>query len=208
MLICKYTKLHPAHYASHLDTLRAVMATIRRANLKVEFSDGFNPHMRLFFSLPLPLGVESKAEFFAVDTNENAKDFMVRFNTVAPPGIKILSVKSGNKDKMYADIFSAEYKITFDGITYEQLYGYIAKVLQSKVYNITYAHKGISKTAEVREKILNLTVSNNKNPALIATLRHGNVNLSVLRLAEDVCKYVEKPLFYKAVKQRVVKYKI
>ena len=201
MLICKYTKLYPAHYASHLDTLRAVMATIRRANLKVEFSDGFNPHMRLFFSLPLPLGVESKAEFFAVDTGESANEFVNRFNAVAPSGIKILKAIKGNKDNMYADIYGAEYKITFDGITYEQLAKYVANVLESKEYNITYVHKGISKTVQVRDKILDLTAKNN---TIIAKLRHGNINLSVLRIAEDVCTHTKKPLFYQAVKQKII----
>jgi len=179
------------------------MATIRRANLKVEFSDGFNPHMRLFFSLPLPLGVESKAEFFAVDTEEKAKDFMTRFNAVAPTGIKILSAKVGSKDAMYADIRSAEYKITFDNITHEQLAKYSANVLQSKEHSITYVHKGISKTAEIRDKIIDLSVGVGKEPALIATLRHGNVNLSVLRIAEDVCSYAGEKIFYTAVKLRV-----
>jgi len=179
------------------------MAAIRRANLKVEFSDGFNPHMRLFFSLPLPLGVESKAEFFAVDTNEPAKDFMTRFNAVAPTGIKILNAKAGSKDSMYSDVHSAEYKITFEGITYEQLAKYTDAVMQSSEYNITYAHKGISKTVEVRGKILDLVVNNNQNSTLMATLRHGNVNLSILRIAEDVCNYAGGKVFYRAVKLRV-----
>jgi len=183
------------------------MATIRRANLKVEFSDGFNPHMRLFFSLPLPLGVESKAEFFAVDTDENAQEFMVRFNAVSPQGIKILSAKIGSKDDMYADIHSAEYKIIFDGITHEQLTNYTTNVLQSKEYNITYVHKGIPKTVEIRGKILHLAMSNSKHPTLLAKLRHGNINLSVLRIAEDVCEFAGRAYFYKAVKIRVYDYK-
>ena len=56
MILCKFTKIDSAVYIPHLDMLREMGRAVRRADLSVRFSEGFNPHMLLYFSQPLPLG--------------------------------------------------------------------------------------------------------------------------------------------------------
>ena len=41
MLIVKYTKTGSACYVSHVDTLRTVNRTFSRANVSVDYSEGF-----------------------------------------------------------------------------------------------------------------------------------------------------------------------
>ena len=63
MVVFKFQKTSTSALAAHVDTLRAVTYVFRRANLPVEYSHGFNPHMELGFSAPLALGVESLCEY-------------------------------------------------------------------------------------------------------------------------------------------------
>ena len=49
-------------FISHLDMTRFMSRTIRRAELPVWYTEGFNPHLYMTFALPLSLGFESDYE--------------------------------------------------------------------------------------------------------------------------------------------------
>ena len=60
-----YTKHGRMRFISHLDMTRFMARVIRRAELPVWYTEGFNPHLYMTFALPLSLGFES--EYEAVD---------------------------------------------------------------------------------------------------------------------------------------------
>ena len=62
-----------AAYISHLDVQRAVIRALQRTGCDFAFTEGFNPHMKLVFAMPLSLFQESTYEIFDVtllDDNE------------------------------------------------------------------------------------------------------------------------------------------
>jgi len=179
MLVCKYTKKFPANYIPHLDILRQVGMTIRRADIAVAYSEGFNPHMRIFFSAPLPLGTMSESEYFVVDTQTDGKEFLERFNAKAPNGIVVTRVANTDKSSIHALLYAADYIIDFDGIESNALEDYVARLMGSAAYIIQ--HKG--KDKDIRPLILEADTSKN---ILKAKLRFGNVNLSAQALAADI----------------------
>ena len=76
MITLKYRKSGNAVFISHIDTLRGMVRAIRRAEINMAYSKGFNPHMLLFFSPPLALGVNSEAEYVTADcTGMTAEEF-------------------------------------------------------------------------------------------------------------------------------------
>ena len=87
MIAFKYTKTDGAEYLSHLDLLRHINCTLRRAQIEVNYSQGFNKHARIFMSNPLGTGIKSVAEFCTVDTAFKG-DFAAAFNANSPKGIK------------------------------------------------------------------------------------------------------------------------
>lgn len=107
----KFSKRGMGKYISHLDLLRAFTRAISRADLPVRYTQGFNPHQIMTFSLPLPIGVTSECEFVDVDFEESAEndEIMSRLNETLPPDIRILSV--GALVKSAANIAFAEYEI-------------------------------------------------------------------------------------------------
>ena len=71
-----------------------------RAKIPLWFTEGYNPHPYMSFSLPLSLGVESLCESVDIRivgdiTNEEIKD---RLNAVLPEGLKILDVYDDFRD--------------------------------------------------------------------------------------------------------------
>ena len=180
MLICKFKKSYPAVYVPHLDTLRQVNAAIRRAGLDVRFSEGFNPHARIFFSAPLPVGTYSECEYFCVDTDCPPAKFMRRFNAVAPPGLRVCKAAGGAQtSEVYSLAYAADYVIEFEGIAPRRLKEYAAAANAAKEYFI----EARGKQTDVRPKILELAA---KGRRLHTRLRYGNINLSSARLADDV----------------------
>jgi len=110
----QYSKTGAARFTSHLDVLRAISRTLRRAGLPVAFSSGFNPMPRLSFGPPLPLGLESEAEFFDLELTVDLKEEAV-FNALQealPPGLTVLKVQRlvGKTPSLMAGIKALSYQ--------------------------------------------------------------------------------------------------
>ena len=59
----KFEKKGPIRFISHLDLTRAFHRAFARAGIKLKFSEGFSPHPKFAFGLPLSVGTEIKTEF-------------------------------------------------------------------------------------------------------------------------------------------------
>ncbi|MDR1940278.1 MAG: TIGR03936 family radical SAM-associated protein [Clostridiales bacterium] len=115
MLTIKYQKTGSAIYISHIDTLRGIIRAIRRAGLDVAYSDGFNPHPRLYLSPPLPLFAASLAEYFSVETEETAEEFFERYKKACPPGLPPVKIFFTPKNPNLAGkLFAADYMFSTD----------------------------------------------------------------------------------------------
>lgn len=90
-----YQKSGPARFISHLDLMRALGRALRRAGLSIAYSQGFHPLPRLSLGPPLPLGIESIAEYADLVFTEAypAKEIKRRLNTALPLGLKVTEVK-------------------------------------------------------------------------------------------------------------------
>ncbi len=107
-----FSKTGMAKYISHLDLLRCFTRSIMRAELPAVYSRGFNPHMKMTFSLPLSVGVTSSCECVDIEFESNVTDseIMKRLNGALPTDIRIISV--GDPNISANDIFGAEYCLT------------------------------------------------------------------------------------------------
>ena len=59
----KYCKNGPIAYISHLNLAQVFTRALRRANIPVVISSGFNPRFKISFGPPLPLGISSISEY-------------------------------------------------------------------------------------------------------------------------------------------------
>ncbi|HCW54769.1 MAG TPA: radical SAM protein [Clostridium sp.] len=91
--LLKFTKEENIKFISHLDVLKTIQKNIRRAELPIEYSKGFNPHMSTSIAQPLSVGVYSSGEYMdmvlEIEMDEN--EIIDRLNKTAPSGIKYIS---------------------------------------------------------------------------------------------------------------------
>ena len=188
----RFTKTGRMIYVSHLDVNRLMARAVRRAELPMWYTEGFNPHPYIAFALPLSLGQSSECEYMDIRiesdmTNDEVKE---KLSAVMPEGVRILDAF----DPVHAinEICAAEYEVklifknedeakTFCEKSEEILNG--AELLAEKrgkqgrrkvVKQVNLIEQIFGKTLEYSENtvIMNITVaagsSVNLNPALLA----------------------------------------
>ena len=166
MILIKYSKHKGAEFIPHLDTLKHLGRIIRRTGIEVKYSQGFNPHMLIYMSAPIALGLKSLSEYCLIATDYSSEDFIEKFNNCSPLGIKATEIYfTQNKLNVASDITSATYKISghnkFD----------VNEVLNSPTFTVLDKHSG---EKEVKDRIISLYFDGDD---LIATLKFGNVTL-------------------------------
>ena len=86
-------------WSSHLDLMRALMRSFRRAGIDLKHSQGFTPHPELSILMPLSVGVESQCEIAEFTLAEGcqvpAAEIAARMNPVLPAGIRALDSYDG-----------------------------------------------------------------------------------------------------------------
>lgn len=187
MLICKYTRLHNAAFIPHLDMLRAVTMGVRRVGIPADYSEGYNPHMKIFFGQPLPIGSESECEYFCIYANVAPNVFMQKLNVSLPRGVRITAASEIDKDPNVAKIMSfADYIVTMrDKVPNLAL---IDDFCRGNECVIEYEAKGETKLQDVKPLIVSSSVLNESTVKL--RLRCGNFNLRADRLMNFLsCKY-------------------
>jgi radical SAM-linked protein len=87
----EYSKGEAVKYLSHRDLMRAFQRAIRRADLPIAFSQGFNPHMKISWGQALKVGATSAAEPAELELSTWVKpdELMARLNAALPGGLAI-----------------------------------------------------------------------------------------------------------------------
>lgn len=93
--VIKFTKESSIKFISHLDLMRTIQRVIRRANLPMEYSKGFNPHMALSIAQPLSVGVYSDSEYMDIVLVEELEEQEIidKLNSKTASGIKFLNAR-------------------------------------------------------------------------------------------------------------------
>lgn len=94
--LIKFTKESNIKFISHLDLMRTIQKVIRRSNLPIEYSKGFNPHMSLSMAQPLSVGVYSEGDYLDIVLTENVpnEDVVRILNENSCSGVKFLNASS------------------------------------------------------------------------------------------------------------------
>jgi len=90
----KFLKIGSMKFISHLDLMRYVQKTFRRAGIDVAYSQGYSPHQLLSFAAPLGLGDTSEGDYLDIQVNsmESQKAFLQAVNDCMNDEIQFLSL--------------------------------------------------------------------------------------------------------------------
>lgn len=107
-----YRKRGRAKYISHLDITRCMQRSLKRAELPVWYTQGFNPHMYMTFALPLALGYESDYECMDLRFTRlmDFEEIRQRLNAALPRDIQVWKVDF--QQEKPRSITQADYRLT------------------------------------------------------------------------------------------------
>jgi radical SAM-linked protein len=110
-----YAKEGAVLFLAHLDVLRAFERAVRRADLPIAHSEGFNPRPRLVFASPLGVGQGGMEERCCLTLREAVAPLAVAraLSAALPPGLRLVSAERlpGPKPPPYHTIEWAEWGI-------------------------------------------------------------------------------------------------
>jgi len=126
-------------YLSHLDLMRLFTRALRRSELPLAYSEGFNPHPRLNLALPLPLGVTASNEPGEVSFNENVPParLLKLLGEQLPEGLQLIKAKELDQGApslaalVGAALYRAELK-SAEGCESEKLQNALKKLLDKE----------------------------------------------------------------------------
>ncbi len=193
-IICKYSKMGYLKYISHLDVLRFIQRSVKRAGINAKYSEGFNPHMKTSFGYPLSLGTESIGEYFELELNENIdlELFAKKMNSVMPKEMQIIKADySENSESLMKRCEYSEYLINIESekIDENKLNEYFNEMLtEGVVFNRQKKNKKnklITKEINTKEMINFLKAEKAKDNklkvmAVFKTLETGSMKVEEL----------------------------
>jgi radical SAM-linked protein len=156
-----YQKTGLLRFISHLDWMRMLFRRIAVLELPTVFTMGFSPHPKVSLSPPLPVGVESMAEYFDISFYEefSAERIMREFQLTQIPDFVLTDCVRIGKDALIPSVESLEIELPEDMISGipERIAEFNAR--ESRIY--TKQTEKRCKSYELKDIILKMQLSDN-----------------------------------------------
>lgn len=201
----RFSKTGQAKYISHLDTNRVFSRAFARSKINLYYTEGFNPHPYMSFSLPLSLGVESLCENVDIRilddiSNEEIKE---RMNESLPIGIRVVDVYDDFMDS--SKIVFSDYVYKFEFIDNETALERIKSVLEAdEIMAQKKGKKGkrrILKETNIKEFIdkYNISIRDNQIILNIRLLAGPEKNLNPSLLFDTIIRLIDMDFEWKSI---------
>ncbi|PJI07122.1 MULTISPECIES: TIGR03936 family radical SAM-associated protein [Clostridium] len=199
--LIKYSKGSDIKFVGHLDLMRTIQRAIKRADLPIEYSHGFNPHMTMSIAQPLSVGVYSDGEYMDVKFSDEIPESEVKekFNKASTNALKIVDVvkirneyyPSGKKvESSMAVIEAAVYDIKIKYENTSKLKEEMESLLKSEDWSILKKTKKSEKIVNIKSMVKKLSYNIEDNVLKIRTAISSG---SRENLSPDLlCDYIKK----------------
>lgn len=110
-----FAKGEPIKYISHLDLMRTWERALRRAQVPLAYSEGFNPRPKISIASALPVGFTGRAEVMDIVLSRHTSPYNLtkRLKPYLTPGLEILSVEEVylSLPSLQSQMRYAEYRV-------------------------------------------------------------------------------------------------
>ena len=162
----KLRKTNELKYISHLDWQKLIYSAVRKAGLKINFSQGFNPSPKFSLAVALPLFTEGVAECADIEMQENisSEEIKEKLNTFLPESSKIQEIVNISKDKISIEkaVYWAEYSalpVDLEKIEKINLKSIVKNaLLQDNIIIEKFSKKNCLKKVDIRSAIHSLII--------------------------------------------------
>jgi len=211
----EYSKKGPIRYIGHLDLMHTLFRALKRAELPVSYTQGFNPRIKCSFSPALPLGFESEAEYMELYL-EKKIDITSSIDNLQKNLPEGLTVHNIDRLSLFGKSMNAKIRAVAYRVNLSRFYGNLsdsakredleekARIFLDRDEISIVDKKG--KRVNVRPLILDIQVERNGSiRLLLKTMRGLNINpriivRALLGVKDEELAFVEftreKFLFY------------
>lgn len=175
-----FSKTGSLQYISHLDLQRTMKSALIRANAPIWYTEGFNPHPKMVFALPLSIGIESRCELLDVKLCEDIDLDKFRENLDRETTFEMPIKRIYIPNEKFSMIGFAEYTITFSGSIET------AKDMFKESVVVTKKTKSGEKQVDITPLIGRISFSGNTIKAVLCSSSENYLN------PELICAEVEK----------------
>jgi len=182
----KLTKSGELKFISHLDWQNLILKSLRRAQVKLALSEGFNPMPKVMYSPALPIFIESECELVNFMTTEPLEEnFKEIFQNCINKNVKVIDLQkipTGEKRMESLDVLVQWAK--YQAIPYknegifnlENLRYTVNKVLSDDDLFIKKVNKkGIEKNINYRDSLRSLELTDNSVIFVLKTGQDDNI---------------------------------
>ena len=174
-MLFRSSRLDDICYLGHLEILQVIFRILRRANIRTNFSKGFNPSPKVSFGPALPVGTRSMAEYFVMDLPAPLTDFeeaKTRLNAQMPPGLMIQDIKlhSGSVPQQVINSYSI---ILHPALLAEDITK-LKQFMEQETFLVKRTRKRKTKEINIRPLISSLTI-----------LDDGSIDMQVISRASE-----------------------
>ncbi len=206
-----FKKMGMSRYVSHLDLMRAMTRSVRRAEVPLWYTEGYNPHPYLTFALPLSLGMESLYESMDIRIEgdiTNAEIFDLLKGSM-PPGIEIVSVDDPVDDPK--KIAFGEFDLLFDCENPEKLVAHIEKMLSGEELIVQkmgkQGRRKVLKDINLLEYLHSHSISFSSNRVKLTVVfpAGSTTNINPTLLSDEITKTCGEDIISFVVRKRLMK---
>jgi radical SAM-linked protein len=175
----RYAKRGRLRFTSHRDFGRAFERAIRRANLPISYSSGFNPHPRISYANASPTGAASEAEYLEISVAEECDPDVVRnaLEAALPAGLDILDVVVASPGALSDRLEAGVWTVELPGITPAEAEAAVREFLSREAVEVQRMTKRGVRSFDSRGAVIRLSVR-----AFSATDDAGEPECAILEL--------------------------
>ena len=166
----RFSKLGKIRFLSHRDLARVWERGLRRAGVRVAYSEGFSPRPRLSFGLALSTGYESLGEYLDVDLHPEAGVTAAELPGIVTPSLPdgmvaqvAVDLEPGT-ESLQAAVTSSAWRLEVVGVDRGALDDAVARALDADELPITVERKGSETLLDARPAILSLSLADDELP--------------------------------------------
>ncbi len=154
-----FRKVGNLQYISHLDLQRTFSRVLVRAGLPLWYTKGFNPHIKMVFGMPLPVGCESECEFLdiRIEREMSCEEIKERLNAELTSELAVHEVYKPTSKFTDMAFASYEYTLTLPNAE-EALAEKITTLFANGPVIVTKKSKSGEKQVDLCELIHSITV--------------------------------------------------
>lgn len=201
----RFSKTGQAKYISHLDTNRVFSRAFSRAKINLWYTEGFNPHAYMSFSLPLSLGVESLCENVDIRITDDMTDdeLKQRVNDALPLGIRVVDVYEDFMDCneiCYSDyVYKFEFKDNETAL--ERIKGVLDGEQIMALKKGKQGRKRVLKETDIKQFIskYNISIRDNNIVLNIRLLAGVKKNLNPTLLFDTIIRLIDMDFEWKSI---------